>query len=206
MGLVKRTTNVTTVRAPPRSFDELLGDLAAAAPAHRRAAARELGAHAAAAGPLCARLPHEPELSVREGIVTALLRLGTAEVVAGLVAHLESEDVWLRNAAIEALSQMPDVSRTALTERLAHPEADVRILAVTALARRPDDATAARLVRLLAEDPDVNVCAAALEAVAERGDRDALAALASLPRRFEGDDFIAFACVHAAERIASRLP
>jgi HEAT repeat protein len=205
VGLVKRTTASTMdERAPPRGLDELLGDLAGPTSAERRAAARELAAHPAAARPLCERLPHEADLSVREGILTALMRLASEQVVLGLIPYLDSEDVWLRNAVIEALPRMPDASRAALTARLVHPEVDVRILAVTTLAHLREEAVTARLVQVLADEPDVNVCAAALEAVAERGDRASIPALRALAVRFEGEPFVAFATAHAIARIEAR--
>jgi len=207
MGLVKRTTIPTMdERAGPRTLEGLLADLAEASPALRRAAARELGAHPGAAAALCARLPCEPDLSVREGILTALMRLASEEVALGLIPYLDSEDVWLRNAVIEALPCMPDACRAALTRQLSHPDADVRILSVTTLGHLRDDASLARLVQVLAEEPDVNVCAAAIEAVANHGSTPAIPALEALAARFEGEPFITFAAGLAIARVASRQP
>ena len=205
MGLVKRTTPLTTDEpAPARSVGELLADLAAPSPGQRRAAIRELGAYPTAARPLCEHLSRESDLSVRESILTALMRLASGEVVAGLIPYLASEDVWLRNAVIEALPRMAQASRAALTEQLLHPEADVRILSVTALAQLRDSVVTARLVQLLADEPDVNVCAAALEDVAERGTGSAIPALHALAARFDDEPFIAFATGLAISRIESR--
>jgi HEAT repeat protein len=205
MGLVKRTmTPVTDEPAAPRALGALLADLAGESPGGRRAAARALVAHPAAARPLCERLPHEPDLSVRESILSALMRLASEDVVQGLLPHLESEDVWLRNAVIEALPRMPDQSRDALTRLLAHASTDVRVLAVTTLARLPDEASTARLVQLLGDEPDVNVCAAAVEAVAERGPAAAIPALEALAARFADEPFITFAAGLAVSRIRAR--
>lgn len=205
MGLVKRTTTPTVAESPaPRGLADLLADLADPSPKLRRAAARDLAAHPAAAKPLCARLPDEPELSVRESILSTLMLLASAEVVEGLIPYLESEDVWLRNAVIEALPRMPDACRPALTRDLSHPDADVRIFAVTTLAHLGDAASLAQLVQVLAEEPEVNVCAAAIEAVAERGSGAALPALDAVAARFADEPFITFATGLAISRIRSR--
>jgi HEAT repeat protein len=206
MGLVKRTTTPTVAATPaPREFAELLAELTDPSPKLRRAAARDLTAYPSAAKPLCARLPDEPELSVRESILSTLMRLASADVVEGLIPYLASEDVWLRNAVIEALPKMPDACRPALTRDLSHPDADVRIFAVTTLAHLGDEGSLSQLVLVLADEPEVNVCAAAIEAVAERGTGAAIPALDAVAARFEGEPFIAFATELAISRIRSRL-
>ena len=87
--------------------------------------------HAAPA--LCARLVVEPAASVRSVIFTALIGLRSDAAVQGLLPCLRSEDVALRNAAIEALGHMPDVLEPYIRSLLEDDDSDVRIFAVNVL-------------------------------------------------------------------------
>lgn len=205
MGLVKRTTPVIEQQRAPRGLDEMLADLAHPRASTRRAAARELGAHPGAAKALCERLPSEPDLVVREHILSALMRIASCDVAGGLIPYLASEDVWLRNAVIEALPKMPNVCRQEIEKLFVHPDADVRIFAVTVMGRFGDPAAQACLVRVLDDEQDVNVCSAAIEALAEHGHRATIPALRALATRFESEPFIVFATDLAVSRIESRL-
>src|SRR5471032_209784 len=94
-------------RGQERDYAGLLEQLAAADDKVRRWAARDLRQHANASPALLARLRLEHDLAVREVILTSLTRLGDTFAVAGLVDCLRSEDVALRNEAIEAMKALP---------------------------------------------------------------------------------------------------
>jgi len=196
MGLIKAGSKDKGAEAPPPAGDPLEALETGDASARRRAA------QALAARPevLCARLTREPDPGVREAILTALVRGGSPEAAACLLPFLEGEDVSLRNAAIEALQQMPpDSVMPHLDTLLAHEDSDVRIFTVQLVAKLPHPERLDRLVAVMEREPHVNVCLAAVEGVVELGRLEALPALDRLKARFPDDPVVAFT-VEAAHR------
>lgn len=188
--------------APADAPEDPRAALSDARAARRRDAARRLAADPGAVELLAARLDREDDLSVREAILVALGRIGTAAAVDRLFALLGSEDVWLRNAAIETLQGMDAAVIDALDRALADPDSDRRIFAVNVLVslRHPAAATHARQV--LARDPHVNVCAAALDVLAEIGTPDMVPDIEAAAARFPDEPFLRFAARAACRRIA----
>ncbi|HYD67657.1 HEAT repeat domain-containing protein [Azospirillum sp.] len=177
---------------PPRLDDD--------APAARRRAAQALAGQPDAAPALCARLAHETDASVREAILTALVRIGTADAAAGLFPYLASEDAALRNAVIETVQQMPpDTVAPHVEAFLDDPDSDVRIFTVQLAARLAHASRMDWLARAVERDPHVNVCLAALEGLVETGRPDVLPILERLRDRFPDDPVVAFS-VDAAHR------
>ncbi|UHC20157.1 HEAT repeat domain-containing protein (plasmid) [Methylobacterium currus] len=176
--------------------------LGAGTAAARREAAHRLASDPDAVGALAAQLAHETEASVREAILAALGRLGTKEAVETLFGLLGSEDVWLRNAAIETLQVMDAAVLGALESGLDHPDSDRRIFAVNVLVslRHPEAASLA--LRTLARDSHVNVCAASLDVLAEIGTPEMIPAIDAAVARFPDEPFLRFAAKAAKRRIA----
>jgi len=200
MGLIKARKD--TSEAPPPSGDPLVL-LESRDPADRRRAAQLLAARPNAAAPLCRRLAHEDDLSVRESILTALVRGHAPEAVPGLLPFLESEDAGLRNAVIETVQQMPpDLVLPHVDALLTHEDSDVRIFTVQLVAKLPHPERMARLTAVLEREPHVNVCLAAVEGVVEVGRPDALPALDRLKERFPDDPVVAFSVDAAHRRFA----
>lgn len=202
MALVKSKREAT---APPdgveRDLASLLADLSAAESGTRRAAARELSNHPEAAMTLCDRLDVEASPSVRAVLFTSLIRLQTPEVAGRLAAYLRSDDVPLRNGAIEALQEMPDAVAPHLRALLADADSDVRIFAVNILGALRHLNAPEWLAEVVRHEPHVNVCAAAVDALAEVGGLEAVDALEGLRARFAGEQFMAFAIDTAIRRI-----
>ncbi|KQS80056.1 hypothetical protein ASG32_23985 [Methylobacterium sp. Leaf361] len=169
--------------------------------AGRRDAAHRLAADPDAAGQLADRLAREADRSVGEAILGALGRIGTPAAAERLFDLLGSEDVWLRNAAIETLQEMDAAVLGALERALADPDSDRRIFAVNVLVslRHPAAATYAR--RVLAEDGHVNVCAAALDVLAEIGTPEMAPEIEAAAARFPDAPFLRFAARAACRRI-----
>ncbi|HYG90432.1 MAG TPA: HEAT repeat domain-containing protein [Azospirillum sp.] len=170
------------------------------------AAERRHAAHQLASRPtdLCVRLGRESDASVREVILTALVRGASPDAVFGLLPFLESEDAALRNAVIETLQQMPaDLVMPYVGALLAHEDSDVRIFTVQLVARLPHPERMARLIAVLDREPHVNVCLAAVEGVAEAGRPEALPALERLKTRFPDDPVVAFSVDAARRRFAA---
>jgi HEAT repeat protein len=203
MPLIRRTNAPVQPADDVRSsVDELLTDLKSPDSSVRRGAAHKLTDHPQAAAELCSALVIEPQESVRESILTALIRIGTKPAAAGLLPLLNSEDAGLRNGAIEALKTMPE----AVAERvddIFSGSSDVRIFGVEILGALGHPDSPRLLMRIIAEDSELNVCAAAVEALAECGDATAAAPLSALLVRFPNEPFLEFSVGMALARIAN---
>lgn len=172
-------------------------------PAQRRGAAHALGGRADAVAALAGRLAREADASVREALLTALVRTGNAEAARSLTPLLASEDVGLRNGVIESLQQMPAaVVMPEVAPLLQSEDSDLRIFATQLVGRLPHPERLPLLTGVLERDPQVNVCLAAVEALMEIGRPDALPSLERLAVRFPDDPFVAFS-VDAARRLFS---
>lgn len=183
--------------AGPADADTLL---AAATASERRAAVHALENSVDGQAALCRRLAIEPSASVREAILAALIRQRSPAIAAALLPLLRAEEAPLRNAAIEALAEMPDEVAPHVEALLADPDSDVRIFAGNMLGVLPHPRAAEWLLTGLA-DEHVNVCAAAIDGLAEIGDPATAAALEAVPARFPGNSFIDFAVRVAVRRI-----
>lgn len=188
-------------RRRTRDVAGLLAGLGDPDPAVRRWAARDLGSEAQAAAALVELLFKESDSSVREAVLLALTQIGDATAVAGLTNCLRSDDVALRNEAIESLKLMPDAVAPVMHELLTDSDADVRIFAVNVLEslRHPD--VEQWLCGVLERDEHVNVCATAVDLLGEVGSSRAVAALQLVKQRFDGEPYIAFAADLALKRI-----
>jgi len=187
--------------APAAAEDPLVA-LEGATAAERREAAHRLAGDPSAVGPLADRLDREADRSVREAILLALGRIGTAEAADSLFALLGSEDVWLRNAAIETLAEMDAAVIGALDGALSDPDSDRRIFAVNVLVSLRHPAAADYARRALAEDAHVNVVAAAIDVLAEIGTPEMIPEIEAAAERFPDAPFLRFAARAARRRIA----
>ncbi|OYD81540.1 HEAT repeat domain-containing protein [Azospirillum brasilense] len=203
MALVKaRKIDGATPAAAAEGGDPLAW-LEDADPAQRRRAAHVLGERPDAVPALSARLAREEDPSVRETLLTALVRTGTAEAAAALVPHLASEDVGLRNGVIESLQQMPAaVVMPEVAPLLTAADSDLRIFAAQLIGKLPHPDRLDLLAGVIDHDPHVNVCLSAVEALMESGDPAALPVVERLGARFPDDSFVAFS-VDAARRLFS---
>jgi HEAT repeat protein len=188
-----------------RGYDVLATELWDADSRVRRAAVRDLAALPDGAPDssmlLCDRLDVETSPSVRSVIMTRLIRVATPQVAARLADHLHSDDAQLRNAAIEALQEMPQAVVPILDQLLADEDSDVRIFAVNILAALRHDQAPERLARIIRTDPHVNVCAAALDGLVEVGGVEMISGIEALGARFEENAFMRFAVDTAIRRI-----
>jgi HEAT repeat protein len=177
--------------APALQCDTALLDAPEAAV--RRAATHALGSCPDAVPALLRALACEVDQAVRSAMVAALGRIGNEEAAAGLADCLRSEDVWLRNAAIEVLRGLPAQVATVIAHLLVDWDRDVRILAVGLLDTLRHECVEEWLLQLIEADADVNVCGAALDVLAEVGTGTARAPVERLLERFRGEPYIAFA-------------
>ncbi|SDX38956.1 HEAT repeat-containing protein [Allochromatium warmingii] len=206
MGLKKSQDMPTTSqdeRRLPRDLAGLLTALADTDPLARRWAARDLAQHPDAASALVERLSVESEPSVTQVILTSLTLIGDETAVAGLSECLRSEDAMLRNAAIEAMKQLPEEVAPWMGRLLEDPNPDVRIFAVDVLESLRHPQVEEWLIRVITQDAHVNVCATAVDLLGEVGSERAQPALLALKQRFADEPYIQFAADLALKRIAA---
>lgn len=205
MAFIKKHTGGEAIahdeRKQARDCTSLLAELADASATARRWAARDLVECPGAAAALVARLKVEPELSVREVILTSLTCLGDAAAVAGLVDCLRSEDAALRNEVVEAMKQLPGEVAPIMRGLLNDADADVRIFAVNVLESLRHPEVEAWLIDVIDRDAHVNVCATAVDLLGEVGTSAAQGALTRLKARFADEPYIQFAADLALKRI-----
>ena len=203
MALVRSKKNGgdTETTAAARGLEELTADLWNTSSGVRRAAARDLATLPGSAVALCDRLEVEPSPSVRSAIMTGLILANTQEVASRLADHLHSDDAQLRNAAIEALQEMPDAVAPLLRQLLADEDSDVRIFAVNILAVLRHEQAPEQLAQVIRTDPHINVCSAALDGLVEVGATEMISDIELLGARFPESDFVRFAVDTAIRRI-----
>jgi HEAT repeat protein len=201
MALVKSSGNGPLPVEAARDLATLLTDLAAEQPSARRAAVRGLADHPEAVIDLCDRLELETSPSVRAVLFTTLIQLQSPGVAARLADLLRSDDVPLRNAAIEALQEMPDAVAPHFERLLTDEDSDVRIFTVNILATLRHARASEWLAEVIRADAHVNVCAAAVDGLTEVGGPDVLPDLEDLRHRFAGNPFMEFAIDAAMRRI-----
>lgn len=193
--------NNTAEAAREPSLSALLGQLDAAEPTARRRAARDLAAYPAAVDDLARRLMMEDDDAVRETIFTALIEIGDDAAAQALTPLLRSEDVRLRNGAVEALQQLPDQTAPLIVALLEDPDSDVRIFAVNVVDALRHPQTKTWLHKVIRMESHVNVLGAAVEALAEIGSPDMVGDLEALAARYPDEPFLRFAVKTAIRRI-----
>ncbi len=203
MGFVKNNPpdSAEHQRQNERDLPGLLQLLQNGDTAGRRWAARDLAQYPQAAEALLQWLLREPERTVREAIFITLTQLGCQTAVDGLIACLRSEEVNLRNDAIEAMKLMPDAVAPMMSNLLHDADPDVRIFAVNILESLRHPKVESWLIDVISHDPHVNVCATAVDLLAEVGSKSALKSLEALRFKFPDEPFMHFAIDVALKRI-----
>jgi HEAT repeat protein len=204
MAFIKKQSNVNTLHADiekPLDCARLALDLSQDSADARRWAARELIHCPGSSSALLAQFRVETSESVREVILTTLIRLGDQNAILGLSEFLRSEDAAIRNEALEAMKHLPDSVATIMRDLLLDSDADVRIFAVNIMEtlRHPD--VESWLIQVIQTDEQVNVCGTALDLLSEVGTEGALGALKQINSRFPNEPYIQFAADLAIKRI-----
>jgi len=204
MAFIKRSAAepvTTDERKNQRSYADLIAGLEDPSPTARRWAARDLANCQEATAALVARLELEQDVSVREVIFSTLVKMEDPAAIEGLIECLRSEDASLRNEAVDAMRQLPDVVAPIMGGLLHDPNPDTRIFAVNILEslRHPD--VESWLIEVISGDPHVNVCATAVDLLSEVGTPAATEALESLKVRFPKEPYIQFSVDLALRRV-----
>jgi HEAT repeat protein len=157
--------------------DRLIEQLSSPDPTTRRYAAEDLGdLHDVRAVPALVKAVKDSEVAVREAAVDALAAIGGLAVSERVAPLLESEDVALRNYAIEILERVGPESTDVLVAACNCASPDVRKFALDILGKvargcagKCLEAVAARL-----GDDNPNVAGSAAEALGRMGDSQAI--------------------------------
>jgi HEAT repeat protein len=166
----------------------------------RREAAVALGLAGPAAVPHLLRALGDADWRVRKTAVEALVAVGGAGVVTGLVRQLSSHDnAGARNSAIEALVQIGAEAADALLALLGTPDPDVRKFTVDILGDIRDPRAVPALIGRLG-DPDENIRVASAEALGKLKDPRAVDALISCLAG-NGQDWLDYAAAEALGEI-----
>ncbi|GAB6042835.1 HEAT repeat domain-containing protein [Endothiovibrio diazotrophicus] len=204
MGLLKKTNRSpepADSRHLPRDLAGLLVQLDEPAAQARRWAARDLAEHPQAVEALCRRLERETDATVRQVILTSLIRIGDPPSVQCLVPLLRSDVTALRNEVAEALRGM-GTSAGPYVEGLLHDrDPDIRIFALGILDALAHPEIREWLTAAIRREDHVNVCAAAIELCVELGDASMIPELEAAAARFPEEPFIRFAVDLALRRI-----
>jgi HEAT repeat protein len=188
-------------RKRSRNCISLIDQLSDPNPTARRWAARDLVECPDSALALVAQLKVEPDLSVREVILSTLTKLKNQESIDGLIECLRSDDAALRNEVIEMMQQCPDEVENFIQTLLDDKDSDIRIFAVNILEELCHTDIEKWLIGVIDKDPQVNVCATAAGILAEIGTIAARESLAALSRRFANEPFLVFTVELALKRI-----
>ena len=186
--------------------DEIAGRLADASPEVRRRAVRDL-AELPPAEVLLSALAAlgDDDWRVRKEAVAVFVGWGgAAEPAPALLAAIEQEEnVGLRNAAAEALSQVAGPAIDLVIERLPALLGTSRKIALDVVGRSADPRRSRILSEHLADD-DVNLSAAAAELMGEAGGDGVVEALAGCLERNE--QMVVLAALQSLNRLGAHLP
>lgn len=167
----------------------------------RRLAALELASHKGASPVLVACLMAEQSATVRDAIFTSLASMKDPGAIPGLCECLRSENVSLRNGAIDALKLMPEQAVEWIPQLLADPNPDVRILTISILESLKSPEVEGWLVAVLERDTHVNVCGSALDVLAEVASVRSRDAIQAVRERFPSEAYIQFAVALALKNL-----
>ncbi len=185
----------------PQSCPDPMAALASPESEVRWMAARSLAKVPSSADELGKALKAETDPRVREALFTSLAHIQTQEAVEAVLPYLRSDDAATRTAALDALNAMPAAVDIYIPKLLGDPDPDVRILVCDTVRRLPGPVATRYICELLKTETIANVCAAAVEALSEVGDPQALPVLAKCAERFADEPFLVFSIKIASERI-----
>jgi HEAT repeat protein len=146
------------------SLDDCIEKLQSEDEADRIYAAEDIGYSNQGAGvnPLLARLPIETSRAAREAIASALSQMDHDSVILGVLDWLDSEDVFLRNQAVEILAIRVAKAIPYLGHAFRCGGSDRRKFILDILARSGDPKTD-DIYDLALSDPDLKIVIAAIE-------------------------------------------
>ncbi len=148
--------------------------------------------------PLLVGLISSRNLGVQEAAEYALRKIGGAVTVAHLVPFLRSDDVPIRNLAMDVLREVGNQDFRTLNELLHDADDDIRIFAADILGSTRNVLAVGPLCEALLRDPEVNVRYQAAVSLGNLGKREAAKCL---NRAMSDEEWVQFAVIEALSKI-----
>lgn len=149
----------------------------------------------------------DPDAGVREAAAESLGRLADARALDGLLAAASDSDAKVRAAVVEALAALQETRAIpVLAKALKDSSSAVRREAAEALSRLDEAPEAVEPLVSALQDTDVHVRLAAVQGLAARKDKRALAALAGLVKDSSAEVRAAAVCALGELQDASSIP
>jgi len=149
----------------------------------------------------------DPDAGVREAAAESLGRLADARALDGLLAAASDSDAKVRAAVVEALAALQEARAIpVLAKALKDSSPAVRREAAEALSRLDEAPEAVEPLVSALQDTDVHVRLAAVQGLAARKDKRALAALAGLAKDSSAEVRAAAVCALGELQDASSIP
>jgi len=187
-----------------RDFEGLIIQLSSKNPTERRWAARDLVQYKESSSYLIEQLMKEKDIATREIIVSSLITIGDEIAISGLIDCLKSDDAHLRNLAVEALKQVPEMIAPHIEDLLKSTVPDIRIFAINILEGLKHPNVVKWLNEVIEKDNNVNVCSTALDLLAEIGTVESIPAIKKLKERFKNEPYIQFVSDTVLRRIGEQ--
>lgn len=199
MGLKKKVEPVSNIsedfeekRETPRTTEQLVSDLNSNDGDVRRWAIRDLSGQKVACDEFLRRLPFEDDPTVIEALFSALEQDMSGRYASQVLSLLKSENVQLRNGAIELMQQNPDVFAANVTLLMQDKDPDTRIFCVDIIGAVAHIEAVNWLHQFALNDDNENVVGTALDKLAEIADVSTLDILQTVESRFPRHSYIQF--------------
>ncbi|GMM71113.1 HEAT repeat domain-containing protein [Alteromonas gracilis] len=179
-------------RSAQRTPQQLVADLASPDSSVRRWAVRDLSGDENAHKAFLARLPAENDPTVIEALFSALEHNMTDADASQLIGMLKSEQVQLRNGAIEIMQQNPDLFAHNVHKLMQDDDPDTRIFCVDIIGAVAHPDALNWLHHIALNDDNENVVGTALDKLAEVSDSSTHEILQTVESRFPNHAYISF--------------
>lgn len=203
MALIKSNLSTHEV-LPEQNTASLVQALSAPEPSTRRLAARDLAEHPQSLPSLLEHLATESDYGVRQAIFCSLQAIGGADMVAGLIPLLRSDEADMRNAAIEVLQTQPELTGQHLENLLNDEDSDVRIFAIDILQLLAHTKAPIWLLQVLEQETHPNVLGTALDRLAELGQPEMLPSLMQLKTKIQNEPYLLFTLDLVIQRLQAQ--
>lgn len=179
-------------RSAERTPQQLVADLASSDSSVRRWAVRDLSSEENAHKVFLERLPAENDPAVIEALFSALEHNMTDADASQLIGMLKSEQVQLRNGAIELMQQNPDLFAHNVHKLMQDDDPDTRIFCVDIIGAVAHPDALNWLHHFALNDDNENVVGTALDKLAEVSDSSTYDILQTVESRFPNHAYISF--------------
>ena len=148
--------------------------------------------------PHLAELLQNSNLGIQEAAELSLRKIGGSETIQAVIPLLRSEDVPVRNLAIDILRQVGNQDLDTLLDLLYDSDPDIRIFVADIIGSAGNVTAVRPLCDVLVNDPEVNVRYQAAVSLGELRNNEAVKCL---NKAFSDDEWVQFAVIEALIKI-----